>query len=80
MPEKRGNVHESILYLRDSIEAAYSAPGAIGRETEEWLWRQQRRRQDMHDLLADEAIAAEMDVRDDVHRLLGHLVDALRAA
>jgi hypothetical protein len=80
MPENRENLNESIRSLRDSVEAAATAPGAIGRETEEWLRRQQRSREDMHDLLSDESIAAEMQVRDDVPRLLDHLLQALNPA
>ncbi len=71
---------ESIAYVRESLVSAHADPSTIGWETEEWFRRREQAREDLLELLAPESIEAEMQVREDVPRLIAHLARVLRGA
>jgi hypothetical protein len=63
--------------LRDAVASA-SSPSAVGWETEQWLEHRAQLLHDVSELLSPESIEAEMQVREDVPRLLAQLAASIR--
>lgn len=65
--------------LRDALVSA-SAPAAVGWQTEQWLEHRAQLLHDVMELLSPQSIEAEMQVREDVPRLLAQLAASIRGA